>query len=299
MSNEQSILNPKTDWVFKLMFSKGEEGNKALISFLNAFLEDSYGKITKAEIINTELIRDRPSGETYRLDFLIKTDNGLIIDLEMQQFWKTNYHRRSQMYLMRLASRFLKTEPKEDDFLYAISLSVFGCDVPKNAELVRMPESSIIQYLYVELNELIVYTMKKRLEEYSLKDFWIRFLANYEEDKKSGMLEELCKLEEGIKMAEATLFRVTDEERRMAIELSDEKYRMYVEDERSEARREGLAEGREKGRSIGLAEGLAEGKIAGSHQKALETAKIMKNMNYPLEDIYKITGLSKEEVGKL
>ena len=49
--------------------------------------------------------------------------------------------------------------------------------------------------------------MKKRLEEYSLKDFWIRFLANYEEDKKSGMLEELCKLEEGIKMAEATLFR--------------------------------------------------------------------------------------------
>ena len=100
-------------------------------------------------------------------------------------------------------------------------------------------------------------------------------------------------------MAEATLFRVTDEERRMAIELSDEKYRMYVEDERSAARREGLAEGREKGRSIGLAEGLAEGKIAGSRQKALETAKIMKNMNYPLEDIYTITGLSKEEVGKL
>ena len=211
------------------------------------------------------------------------------------------------MYLMRLASRFLKTEPKEDDFLYAISLSVFGCDIPKNAELVKMPESSIIQYLYVELNELIVYTMKKRLEEYSLKDFWIRFLANYEEDKKSGMLEKLCKLEEGIKMAEATLFRVTDEERRMAIELSDEKYRMYVEDERSAARREGLAEGRtaglaegrSEGRSIGLAEGLAEGKIAGSHQKAIETAKIMKNMNYPLEDIYTITGLSKEEVGKL
>ncbi|MGI5088397.1 PD-(D/E)XK nuclease family transposase, partial [Treponema denticola] len=56
MNDEQTILNPKTDWVFKLMFSKGEEGNKALISFLNAFLEDSYGKINKAEIINTELI---------------------------------------------------------------------------------------------------------------------------------------------------------------------------------------------------------------------------------------------------
>lgn len=206
-------------------------------------MEDSYGKIKKAEILNTELIRDRPSGETYRLDFLIKTDTGLLVDLEMQQFWKTNYPRRSQMYLMRLASRFLKSEPNEDDFLYAISLSVFGCDVPKNAELVKMPEGSVIQYLYVELNKLIVYTMKKRLEEYNLKDFWIRFLTNYEEDKKSGMLEELCRLEEGIKMAEATLFRVTDEERRMAIELSNEKYEMYVECERNEARRLGLEEG--------------------------------------------------------
>ena len=80
------------------MFSKGEERNKALISFLNGFLKDSYGKINKSEIINTELIRDRPSGETYRLAFLIRTGNGLIIDLEMQKFWKTNYPRRSQMF---------------------------------------------------------------------------------------------------------------------------------------------------------------------------------------------------------
>ena len=135
------------------------------------------------------------------------------------------------------------------------------------------------KYLYVELNELIVYTMKKRLEEYSLKDFWIRFLTNYEEDKKSGMLEELCKLEEGIKMAEATLFRVTDEERRMAIELSDEKYRMYVEDERSEARREGLAEG--------------------LHQAKVETAKNLIEIGLSIENIVKTTGLSREEIEKI
>ena len=145
--------------------------------------------------------------------------------------------------------------------------------------------------------------MKKSLEEYSLKDFWIRFLANYEEDKKSGMLEELCRLEEGIKMAEATLFRVTDEERRMAIELSDEKYRMYVEDERTAARREGrtagLAEGRSEGRSIGLAEGLAEGKIAGSHQKAIETARNLLDMGLSPNNIARATGLDIKEIEQL
>lgn len=78
--DRQDILNPKTDWVFKLMFSKGEEGNKALISFLNAFLQETYGTIKKADILN----RRTPAGETYHLDLLIKTDNGLIVNLEMQ-----------------------------------------------------------------------------------------------------------------------------------------------------------------------------------------------------------------------
>ena len=281
---KEEFLNPKMDWVFKLMFSKGKKGNKALISFLNAFLEDSYGKIKKADILNTELIRETPNGETYHLDFLIKTDTGLIIDLEMQQFWKENYPRRSQMYLLCLASRFLKLESKKDDPFYAVSISVFGCNVPKNAKLVKMSENSIIQYIYIELNELIGYTIKKSLEDYTLKDFWIRFLTTYEQDKKSGVLKKLCELEEGIRMAEETILRVTEEERRIARELSREKYQMLLEAERGDARREGLAEGR--------AEGFADGE----YQAKLDMAKLMKTMNYSLDDIHKITGLAIQEI---
>ncbi len=277
---KEEFLNPKMDWVFKLMFSKGKNGNKALISFLNAFLEDSYGKIKKADILNTELIRETPNGETYHLDFLIKTDTGLIIDLEMQQFWKANYPRRSQMYLLRLASRFLKLESKKDDPFYAVSISVFGCNVPKNAKLVKMSENSVIQYIYIELNELIGYTIKKSLEDYTLKDFWIRFLTTYEQDKKSGVLKKLCELEEGIRMAEETILRVTEEERRIARELSREKYQMLLEAERGDARREGRAEG------------FADGE----YQAKLDMAKLMKTMNYSLDDIHKITGLAIQEI---
>ena len=277
---KEEFLNPKMDWVFKLMFSKGKNGNKALISFLNAFLEDSYGKIKKADILNTELIRETPNGETYHLDFLIKTDTGLIIDLEMQQFWKENYPRRSQMYLLRLASRFLKLESKKDDPFYAVSISVFGCNVPKNAKLVKMSENSVIQYIYIELNELIGYTIKKSLEDYTLKDFWIRFLTTYEQDKKSGVLKKLCELEEGIRMAEETILRVTEEERRIARELSREKYQMLLEAERGDARREGRAEG------------FADGE----YQAKLDMAKLMKTMNYSIDDIHKITGLAIQEI---
>ena len=48
---------------------------------------------------------------------------------------------------------------------------------------------------------------------------------------------------------------------------------------------------REKGRSEGFSEG--------TRQKALETAKAMKDMNYPISDICTISGLSFEEVEKL
>ena len=50
-------------------------------------------------------------------------------------------------------------------------------------------------------------------------------------------------------------------------------------------------EGIEQGKSLGLAEG--------SHQKALETAKTMLTMGYPVGDVCKIVGLSLAEVEAL
>ena len=64
----------------------------------------------------------------------------------------------------------------------------------------------------------------------------------------------------------------------------------------SESERKGL----ERGKLLGLAEGkslgLAEGESRGSHQKALETAKILKQFGDSIQKIMQATGLSKEEV---
>ena len=64
-------------------------------------------------------------------------------------------------------------------------------------------------------------------------------------------------------------------------------------------REEALQEGEAKGFSLGIAQGKQEGISAGSHQKALETAKTMLAMHYPLEDICKITGLTEAEIEQL
>ena len=64
-----------------------------------------------------------------------------------------------------------------------------------------------------------------------------------------------------------------------------------------------IAVQREEEREIALKEGIAQGKqegiSEGSYQKALETAKNMLAMHYPLEDICKITGLTEAEIERL
>ncbi|WP_315324678.1 Rpn family recombination-promoting nuclease/putative transposase [Treponema socranskii] len=56
-----------------------------------------------------------------------------------------------------------------------------------------------------------------------------------------------------------------------------------------------IAVQREEEREIALQEGISEG----SHQKALETAKLMRTHNYPIAEICTMTGLSAEEVENL
>ncbi|WP_052185467.1 hypothetical protein [Treponema sp. OMZ 838] len=67
----------------------------------------------------------------------------------------------------------------------------------------------------------------------------------------------------------------------------------------NESERKGLERGRAEGKSLGLAEGEARGLERGSRQKALETAKTMLTMGYPLGDICKIVGLPQAEVEAL
>ena len=57
----------------------------------------------------------------------------------------------------------------------------------------------------------------------------------------------------------------------------------------------GIEQGKAEGKSLGLVEGEARG----SRQKALETAKTMLTMGYPVGDICKIAGLSPAEVDAL
>ena len=67
---------------------------------------------------------------------------------------------------------------------------------------------------------------------------------------------------------------------------------MLVNTIERDARNDGWKAGIAQGKSLGLAEGAARG----SRQKALETAKILKQFGDSMQKIMQVTGLSKEDV---
>ena len=85
--------------------------------------------------------------------------------------------------------------------------------------------------------------------------------------------------------------------------IAEYDYATDIAVQRAEAGRIAFANGIEQGKSLGLAEGkslgLAEGEVRGSRQKALETARLMLQRNYPTAEICLMTGLSPAEVAAL
>jgi len=63
-----------------------------------------------------------------------------------------------------------------------------------------------------------------------------------------------------------------------------------------DAREEGIQQGIQQGLRQGIQQGKSLGLAEGSRQKALETARILKQLGDSVKKIIQATGLSKEEV---
>ena len=63
-----------------------------------------------------------------------------------------------------------------------------------------------------------------------------------------------------------------------------------------DARRAGFQQGITQGMRPGEVRGLERGKVEGSRQKALETARILKQLGDSITKIVQVTGLNKEEI---
>ena len=111
-----------------------------------------------------------------------------------------------------------------------------------------------------------------------------------------ALLQYLCK-----KQATSTFTKTIDE--LVETTKNNERFRslyMSLNIHKDDLLREGSQIGEkigfEKGIAAGMRKGRQDGIVRGAYQKALETAKILKQLGDPIQKITQATGLTKEEV---
>ena len=273
------------DYIFKRVFAF--EGNESVLKdLLEAILRKNIKNVT---IKNPEIIPYEREDKRGLLDIKAETDDGTVLDIEMQMEDKKNIEERGTLYLANMITSQLQvgddyTTLKKSIVIFITnynflkrnsyhSIGKIKFDKTLKEEYVDMgyktedeEASKYIEFHYIELPKY----KKKTQSEFTKLDQWMCVFTNR---KGEMMLAE--KENKEIKKAMNTLDYISSDpkerERHNSV-IMDEYNRLTSEQNFFEA-------GKEEG--------------------IIETAKEMLKENIPIETIEKVTKLSREEIEKL
>ena len=294
---EFSLLKPTTNFIFKRIFGN-EEGKIALISLLNAILNGNP-VVKDLTFLNTEPPKDDFESKASRLDVEVTTDNGTIVNIEIQCVDTGDLDDRSITYASKLVGQYTTRgksykEPKVisiwiirdkirhgpmasrecpiEEVSYHLKLNLFG---EESKEL-----SNKIRIIFIHLSKFkegkLLYKIDKIMKD------WAKFFDNPSKvENKDG----------GMKEAQYIWMKVAGDDNVKAKIRAIEKYEMDKGSEIAEAKEEGIKQGKKEG----LIEGKKEGLIEGQKQIALN----MKNQGFEDEVIAKCLNINIDKLSKL
>ena len=288
MANETKKVDrlPITDdYIFKRVFAF--EGNEsALKDLLEAILNKDIKTVT---IKNPEIIPYEKDEKRGLLDIKAETDDGTILDIEMQMEDEKNTDERGTQYLGKMITEQLKKGDKYKKLKKSIVIFITNYNFLKRNSyhsVGKMKFEETLKEEYVDMG----YEKKEQIASKYIEFYYIE-LPKYkrEEPSKFTKLDQwMCiftQNEEGIEMAEKE-----NKEIKRAIDTLD-----FISEDPKE---------RERHNSIVMAEYnrlTSEHNFfeAGVEEGIVKTAKAMLEENIPIEIIIKVTKLTREEIEKL
>jgi len=295
------------DSVFVDLFSEDEKAKENFLSLYNAL----HGKCLKdtEQLKNVRL--DQVLYMSFYNDVSYLIDNKIIVLAEHQSTINPNMPLRCLEYVSRLYetlfeskekySRKLLHIPRPEFYVFYNGEEPFPCDktLKLSDAFIEKTEDSSLE-LTVKIininhqNRHPVLENCKTIREYSI---FVETVRKWKEiDYQNGFQKAI---EECIanNILSDYLKRKTKEVLNML--LAEYDYETDIAVQRAEEREIAFAEGIERGIERGIEQGIEQGIEKGVYQKTLETAKLMKGMNYPISDICTVSGLTKEEVESL
>ncbi len=286
---EEKYVNPFTDFGFKKLF--GEEPNKdLLLDFLNELLKEEQGRITSLTYLKNEHLGDSEADRKAIFDLYCENERGEKFIVELQKT-KQNFFRDRMVYyatfpIQEQAKRanwnydlkavytigildFVFDEDKDqpDKFRYDIKLQ----DIDTNKTFYDK-----LTFIYLEMPKF-----KKSIQQLESRfDKWMYVIRN---------LNRLDRIPEPLR---EKIFERLFEAAEIA-KFNPQQVRSYHD---SLKYYRDLKNSIDTARDEGREEGIEEGIETGEKKKAIEIAKNLLEINIPISDIAKTTGLSVHEI---
>jgi predicted transposase/invertase (TIGR01784 family) len=277
-AGEGRPLSLLSDFGFKAVFAADTgDSREALRRLLSACI---HRPVSAIHVVNNELVPEYRSGKTALLDIHAAFNDGEEADIEMQmKRGGGGIRARSAFLAARLLSGQARKGQEYHEIrrvyqIFFLNFELFSGSgkVPRRYVMMEEEEhdrlSSLMEILFYELPKAAkaLISGKNGLSD---EEKWCIYLKYRGEEGMSGVIEGLCKEEEGIMTAERTLRRVSREKEKWARALFREKAEMDYYSEMRASREMGRGEAEERAyreklesarRFAGM--GLASAKIA-------------------------------------
>ena len=289
------------DYAFK-RFLGSEENKPILQDLLECILGYSSDDITGLELMDKELTKEEFSDKTGILDVKLKLTDGTMIDIEIQASWNASFVKRTLFYWAKMYTADFKAGESYDKLHRCIAINIIADgfrlnDAIHSEYLLQEKTAHTVLTDVLEVHFLDLQAAKKAKEEGKAAGKqgqlinWLRFIgaANKEERKmiatKSPVLQMLNE--------KIDVLTLSPTERKLY------ESRMKLKSDITTISETQFSAGLERGLAEGKSLGLAEGEVRGSRQKALETARILKQFGDSIQKIVQVTGLTVQEVETL
>lgn len=292
MANETKKVDrlPITDdYIFKRVFTF--EGNEsALKDLLEAILKKDIKTVT---IKNPEIIPYEKDEKRGLLDIKAETDDGTILDIEMQMEDEKNTDERGTQYLGKMITEQLKKGDKYSKLKKSIVIFITNYNFLKRNSyhsVGKMKFEETLKEEYVEMG----YEEEDQIASKYIEFHYIE-LPKYKrkEPSKFTKLDQwMCiftQNEEGIEMAEKE-----NKEIKRAIDTLD-----FISEDPKERERHNSIVMAEYNRLTSEHNFFEAGVEEGIEKNKEKTAKAMLKKKIPIETIIEITELTREEIEKL
>ena len=301
------------DYAFKRLL--GSEENKPLLQdLLECILDFTPQQVLGLEFMDKELTKEEFSDKTGILDVKLKLTDGTVIDIEIQASWNASFVKRTLFYWAKMYTADFKAGESYDKLHRCIAINIIADgfrlnDAIHSEYLLQEKTAHSILTDVLEVHFLDLQAAKRAKAEGKTEGKrgqlinWLRFIGATDKKERAMIATTspvLQMLNEKIDILTLSPIERKLYESRMKLKsdittISETQFSAGVERGKSL----GLAEGKSLGLAEGKSLGLAEGEVRGSRQKALETARILKQFGDPVQKIVQATGLTIQEVETL